>query len=81
MNEHSEEIWRALACPDDVNSSIPAQELEMAARIEGDLSATTVKDLRSMISWITEKSIVSLKIVLMSSLNTYVNPILRNTTF
>ena len=57
MNEHSEEIWRALACPDDVNYSIPAQDLEMAGRIEGDLSAATMKELRSMISWITQKSI------------------------
>ena len=60
INDNSTDVWKTLAFP-STNSSIPAQELEMAASIEGDLSKMNVKSLRRIISWITQKSVGKLK--------------------
>ena len=57
VNQNSKDIWKALACPNDVDISIPAHEFEVVSSLEGDLAKVNVKSLRSMISWFTQKSL------------------------
>ena len=61
IENNSDEVWKALACLDDINSSIPSHELELVSKIESDLSKENVKSLRNMVSWITQKSLGEFK--------------------
>ena len=38
VNDNSKSIWKALACPNDVDVSIPAHELEIVSSLESDLT-------------------------------------------
>ena len=55
INDHKNVVWDTLACYNP-SPSIPSRDLEIATNITGDLKDCSVKSLRTMISWITQKS-------------------------